>query len=176
MVGALSILLAGSALDMLLRGQVETCPQPCRGAWVPAGTPSSAGAGLHAHTGLLQPDCQGSQWRSAACSRSRGPFVIQADATSFTTTVRAWCGIREGSALQARYLWECLLLQSAVGPQTAPQTLVHLPGSSLRPGSHLPLRLQTPPFLVQRLLLPCPVQKFPAACRLVSRLPFCCGE
>ena len=33
-----------------------------------------------AWTGLLQPDCQGSQWGPVGSSRSRGPVVIQADA------------------------------------------------------------------------------------------------
>lgn len=54
-VGAVSILLRGSSLDMLLRGQVEPCPQLCCGAWVPASPPASAHGSLPAWTGLLQP-------------------------------------------------------------------------------------------------------------------------
>lgn len=33
-----------------------------------------------AWTGLLQPDCQGSQWGPVGSSRSRGPVVIRVDA------------------------------------------------------------------------------------------------
>lgn len=158
MVGALSILLTDSALDMMAGGDLSPAL-----LW-------GLGSSQHSLLCLCWPPCldrstacQGHQWWSAGHSRSRGPLVTQADATAFSTTVQTHCGVP--------FQGECPAGSASAGssrnPILLPRSWWPLPGSSLRPGNHLPLQLQTPPFLAQSLPLSCPVQKYPATYCLV---------